>query len=429
MTDNYKQSNMRFTAAIIALGTSAVIILTAALTNFYYAVILAVLLISVFPFIIKRMPVAAKKKLHENIFLLISGAAALLLMLFVIYFLTDIFLSAKSHLTLDFILKSPEQGLTEGGIFPAIMGTALLVILMSIVGVPFGVITALYLTLYTKESSKTARTIRFAINTLAGVPAIVFGLFGLGFFINTIGQTIDKIEFENKIKKVNEILSASNSPYARSKTATIADLDAYFKKIKGSNPEISAMLRDISEHKSNETELTKQVLTEEIRNSQKPVWGQPALIWAALTMALLTLPVVIVSVEESIRAVPKDMIEASLALGATKFTTIRKIIIPSSITGILTGTILAVSRGAGEVAPILFTGAAYYLPDLPSSLNSQFMELGYHIYILTTQSTNVEQTLPLQYATTFVLLVLTFALNFSAIFIRSKMRKKFGFNQ
>jgi len=141
-------------------------------------------------------------------------------------------------------------------------------------------------------------------------------------------------------------------------------------------------------------------------------------------MALLTLPVVIVSVEEAIRTVPKDLREASLALGATKFGTILRVVLPGSITGILTGGILAVSRGAGEVAPILFTGAAYYLPDLPNSLSSQFMELGYHIYVLTTQSTNVELTLPLQYATTLVLLLLTFLLNFSAIFLRSRVRAK-----
>ena len=141
-------------------------------------------------------------------------------------------------------------------------------------------------------------------------------------------------------------------------------------------------------------------------------------------MALLTLPVVIVSVEEAIKTVPRELREASLALGATKFSTILKVVLPGSITGILTGGILAVSRGAGEVAPILFTGAAYFLPDLPSSLSSQFMELGYHIYILTTQSTNVELTKPLQFATTLVLLGLTFALNFSAIFLRSRIRSR-----
>jgi phosphate transport system permease protein len=143
-----------------------------------------------------------------------------------------------------------------------------------------------------------------------------------------------------------------------------------------------------------------------------------------MTMALLTLPVVIVSVEEAIRAVPRELREASLALGATKWETIRKIVLPNSITGIFTGAILAVSRGAGEVAPILFTGAAYFLPHPPKALSDQFMELGYHIYIMSTQSTDVDATRGIQYATTLVLLALTFALNFSAIFIRYRIRKR-----
>jgi phosphate transport system permease protein len=141
-------------------------------------------------------------------------------------------------------------------------------------------------------------------------------------------------------------------------------------------------------------------------------------------MALLTLPVVIVSVEEAIKTVPRELREASLALGATQWETVRKVVLPNSIGGILTGAILAVSRGAGEVAPILFTGAAYFLPKLPDSLNDQFMELGYHIYIMATQSPDVEGTLPIQYATTLVLLILTFTLNFSAIFLRYRLRKR-----
>jgi phosphate transport system permease protein len=141
-------------------------------------------------------------------------------------------------------------------------------------------------------------------------------------------------------------------------------------------------------------------------------------------MALLTLPVVIVSVEEAIKNVPKELREASLALGATKWETILRIVLPNSITGILTGGILAVSRGAGEVAPILFTGAAYFLPHLPTKLSDQFMELGYHVYIMSTQSTNVEETKGLQYATTLVLLLLTFCLNFSAVYLRYWMRKR-----
>jgi phosphate transport system permease protein len=155
------------------------------------------------------------------------------------------------------------------------------------------------------------------------------------------------------------------------------------------------------------------------------LWGEPSILWSAATLAILTLPVVIVSVEESLRNVPQNIREGSLALGATKLQTIRNVILPNARTGIFTGSILAVSRGAGEVAPILFTGAVYSLSTLPTSLSDPFMELGYHIFILSTQSPNVEQTLPLQYATTLVLLGLTFLLNFTAIYIRSQIRKNY----
>ena len=225
---------------------------------------------------------------------------------------------------------------------------------MSIIGVPVGTITALYLCEYVKQGSAFARTMRFAINTLAGIPSIVFGLFGLGFFVQLAGGTLDKL----------------------------------------------------------------------FSGSGNLVWGQPCLLWASLTMALLTLPVVIVSVEEAIRNVPRDLRDASLALGATKWQTIVRVVLPNSMTGILTGAILAISRGAGEVAPILFTGAAYFLPQLPTQLSDQFMELGYHIFIMSTQSSDVDATKGIQYATTLVLLVLTFVLNFSAIYLRYYMRKK-----
>ena len=243
--------------------------------------------------------------------------------------------------------------MTEGGIYPAIIGTFLLVVIMSIAGVPIGTVTAIYLSEYASRRSIFARTIRFAVNTLAGVPSIVFGLFGLGFFIQFVGAGMDTALSGGHLK-----------------------------------------------------------------------WGQPNILWASLTMSLLTLPVVIVSVEEAIKSVPRELREASLALGATKWETIWKIVLPNSVTGILTGAILAVSRGAGEVAPILFTGAAYFLPHLPGALTDQFMELGYHIYIMSTQSPDVEATRGIQYATTLVLLVLTFALNFSAIFLRYKLRTR-----
>src|SRR5437867_3220585 len=154
------------------------------------------------------------------------------------------------------------------------------------------------------------------------------------------------------------------------------------------------------------------------------VFGQPAIIWAALTLAVLTLPVVILTTEDTLRSIPNEFREASMALGATKSQTIMRTVLPQALTGILTGGILAVSRGAGEVAPILFTGAAYFLPDLPSKLHSQFMELGYHIYVLSTQSPDVEATRPILYSTVFVLLALTFLLNLIAIVIRSQMRAR-----
>jgi phosphate transport system permease protein len=151
-------------------------------------------------------------------------------------------------------------------------------------------------------------------------------------------------------------------------------------------------------------------------------FGQPAIIWASLTLALLTLPVVIVATEEAMRSLPNDYLEASYALGATRWQTISKVVLPNSLTGILTGGILAVSRGAGEVAPIMFTGAAYFLPYLPSKLNDQFMELGYHVYVMSTQSPDVEATLPVLYSTVLVLLLLTFALNALAVLIRYRLR-------
>jgi len=279
--------------------------------------------------------------------------SALLIIAIIVIILFVIIKGGKGTLNWDFITKFPENGMTEGGIFPAIYGTALLVIIMSIAAVPFGTITAIYLTEYAKENSLIAKTIRFAIRTLAVVPSIIFGLFGLGFFIQFVGVGMDKAFLGGALK-----------------------------------------------------------------------WGQPNILWASLTMALLTLPVVIVSVEEALRTIPRDLREASLALGATKWQTIRKVVIPGSFSGIMTGTILAVSRGAGEVAPILFTGAAYYIAQLPHSLSDQFMVLGYHVYIMSTQSANVDKTLPIQFATTLVLLILTFSLNLTAIIIRYRIRRK-----
>lgn len=242
----------------------------------------------------------------------------------------------------------------RAGIFPMIFGTTARVILMTILVLPAGVLTAIYLTEYARVNSPLTRVIRGAVNNLAGVPSIVFGLFGAGFFVAFIGRNLDALLYEGPGK----------------------------------------------------------------------VWGQPALLWASATLAVMTLPVVIVATEEALRAIPQGLREASLALGATKLETIVKIVVPQAVPGILTGAILAISRAAGEVAPILFTGAAYYMAGLPRTLHDQFMDLGYHVFILSTQSPNIESTRPLLYATVLVLLMLTFLLNIVAIFVRANMRRK-----
>jgi phosphate transport system permease protein len=293
------------------------------------------------------------KKLTGGFFIGLTGFSALLIIAVIILLLVVIINGAKGTFSWEFLTSFPEDGMMKGGIFPAIFGTVMLVLIMSIAAVPFGTITAIYLTEYAHEKSVLAQTIRFAVRTLATVPSIIFGLFGLGFFIKFVGTGMDDVFLGGQLK-----------------------------------------------------------------------WGQPNILWASLTMALLTLPVVIVSVEEAIRTVPRELREASLALGATKWETIKRIVLPGARSGIMTGTILAVSRGAGEVAPILFTGAAYYLATLPTSLSDQFMNLGYHIYIMATQSANVDQTLPIQFATTLVLLLLTFTLNLTAVIIRAGLRRK-----
>jgi phosphate transport system permease protein len=279
----------------------------------------------------------------------------LLVLAVLLVIVIDVVRNGVSRLTLDFLSKGPSEGMTAGGILPAIVGTVAMVVLMTVAALPAGVATAVYLHEYASPTAVTTRIIRVAVNNLAGVPSIVFGLFGLGFFVQFAGRGIDKVFFGGA-----------------------------------------------------------------------KVYGQPALLWAALTMAVLTLPVVIVATEEALAAVSRDVRLASAALGATRFQTVVRVVLPQAVPGILTGAILAVSRGAGEVAPILFTGAAYFLPTLPHALHDQFMQLGYHVYVLATQSPDVDATRPLLYSTVLVLLGLTFALNASAIVVRSRMRRKLG---
>jgi phosphate transport system permease protein len=252
----------------------------------------------------------------------------------------------------EFLTDAPSADMIHGGIFPAIYGTVFLTLLMTIAGVPVGVATAIYLHEYAPPSSKIATAVRLAVGNLAGVPSVVFGLFGLGFFVLFIGGTIDDVVY----------------------------------------------------------------------GPGEPIFRKPSILWAALTLAILTLPVVIVTTEEALRTVPRELRDAALGLGATRFQTIYKVVLPNAQGGILTGVILAVSRGAGEVAPIMFCGAANFLPYLPSDLRDQFMHLGYHVFALATQSPNVDAARPTLYGTVFVLLALTFLLNLVAVLIRSRSR-------
>jgi phosphate transport system permease protein len=281
-----------------------------------------------------------------------TGLAALLIAVMVAIILGNIGWFGWRTVTWEFLTQNPREGLTAGGIFPAIFGTVALVVLMVVALIPVGVGAAVYLHEFARPESWFTRAVRFAVNNLAGVPSIVFGLFGLGFFVQFVGRNIDR-----------------------------------------------GLGLDV-------------------------VWGQPALVWAALTLALLNLPVVIVTTEEALRTVPREMREASLALGASRWQTVRHVLLPQAMPGILTGAILSVARGAGEVAPILFTGAAYYLPYLPTSPTDQFMELGYHVFVMATQSPDVDATRPILYGTVLVLLAITFLLNLSAIMIRARLRAR-----
>lgn len=223
---------------------------------------------------------------------------------------------------------------------------------MTLAVVPVGIASGIYLHEYAPPDSRFANLVRGAVVNLAGVPSIVFGLFGLGFFVLFIGRGLDGL------------------------------LDP----------------------------------------GGTPIWGKPAVLWSSLTLAVLTLPVVIVTTEEALRSVPRDLREAALGLGATRFQTILRVVLPNARAGILTGIILAVSRGAGEVAPIIFTGAANYLPFLPTDVRDEYMHLGYHIYSLSTQSPNVDAVRPTLFATVLVLMALIFTLNLSAMVIRARSR-------
>lgn len=266
----------------------------------------------------------------------------------------------------NFLSGFPREANTEGGIFPAIFGTLVMTVLMSAAVTPFGVMAAIYLREYAKQGP-FVRAVRIAINNLAGVPSIVFGIFGLGFFVYFVGGTIDQIFF----------------------------------------PEALA--------------------------SHTPTFGTGGILWASLTLALMTVPVVIVATEESLAAVSRGVREGSLACGASKWQTIQRLVLPSAAPGILTGLILAMARGAGEVAPLMLVGVVALAPNLPIDgvfpfihMERKFMHLGFHIYDLGFQSPDSEAAKPMVFATTLVLIAMVVSLNLVGVFIRQRLRKKFS---
>jgi phosphate transport system permease protein len=264
----------------------------------------------------------------------------------------------------EFVADDPRESNTEGGIFPAIFGTVMMVLVMSVLVVPLGVITALYLREYAKQGW-LVRLVRVAVNNLAGVPSIVFGVFGLGFFIYGLGGAIDRTFFADALPT--------------------------------------------------------------------PTYGTGGILWASLTLALLTVPVVVVATEEALGAVARSQREASLAMGATKWQTLWKVVIPSATPGILTGLILAIARGAGEVAPLMLTGVVKLAPAMPLDgtfpflhLDRKFMHLGFHIYDVGFQSPNSEAAKPMVFMTAFLLLVVVVVLNLFALNLRRKLRERLG---
>jgi phosphate transport system permease protein len=263
-----------------------------------------------------------------------------------------------------FLISEPREANTEGGIFPALFGTVLLVLLMSVAVMPLGVITAVYMTEYATDGI-LLRLANQAVNNLAGVPSIVFGMFGLAFFIYGVGGSLDRIFYPERLPT--------------------------------------------------------------------PTFGTGGVLWASLTLALLTVPVVVVATRESLLAVPRAWREGSLALGATRWQTLRRITLPAAMPGILTGLILAVGRAAGEVAPLMLTGAVKLAPSLPVDgsvpflhLQRKFMHLGFHIYDVSMQSPNVEAAKPMAFATTLVLLALVVAMNLAAIVVRRRLRRAYA---
>jgi phosphate transport system permease protein len=277
------------------------------------------------------------KQALQKILSLLPAACTGVVLLFLLVIVWDLFSKGLPVVSLHFVFDYPSDGMTKGGILPAIIGTFLLTMIATIFSVPFGIACAVYLSEYAQNSILT-RLIRASIRNLAGIPSIIYGLFGLALFVQSLR------------------------------------------------------------------------------------FGT-SLVSAGLTLGLLSLPYIITTTEEALKRVPFSLREGTLAVGATQLETIKDVVIPSAMPGILTGVVLTLSRAAGETAPILFTGVAFYTSGLPGSLKQEFMALPYHLYMLSTQHQSIEQVRPLAYGTAVILILLVFVMNLIAFFIRYKYRQ------
>jgi ABC-type phosphate transport system permease subunit len=336
----------------------------------------------------------------------------------------------------EYLTQDPREANSEGGVYPAIIGTVVMTLLMAFAVVPFGVIAALYLREYAKAGAVVS-AIRIAINNLAGVPSIVFGVFGLGFFCYLVGGYVDG---GPTIELPKASWFALLGGVVAIGAAGMVLLLVSGRDRPGRTPsKHRKLLRWISIFLWLLSSLGVVILVATTpffdgfyrASLPNPTFGKGALIWASFTLALLTLPVVIVATEEALSAVPNSMREGSYACGASKWQTIKRIVLPRAMPGIMTGMILAMARGAGEVAPLMLVGAVKLAPELPIAatppfgLNRSFMHLGFHIYDLGFQSQNSEAAKPMVFTTTLLLVTLIAFLNILAVWLRNRLRKKF----
>lgn len=351
--------------------------------------------------------------LFETIIRGITGVVLLML----IYILGTIVWKGGPQISVEFLTQAPSEGMTSGGIFPALFGTLFLVLFMIAMALPIGVFGAVYMTEYTRGGF-FARVLRAAVNNLAGVPSIVFGLFGLGFFVLFVGRNLDY--------------------YVYDIPRNAAEAAAYSARMEPVRAAALIEAESLATEKSLDGAERAQFITAHVNQLAPPanrkVFGKGAMFWAAATLAILVLPVIIVSTEEALRAVPASSREAAYGLGATKWQVTSTVVLPQARAGILTGAILALARGAGELAPILFVGVTFYAPDLPLTepINfglfelpvvnpfKEFMHLNYHIYTMATQHHDPEGTRAIQFGTTLVLVGMTFLMNLGAIMLRRR---------